>query len=254
MNGVALITGAGRGIGSAIAQELARRGMAVAVNYSNSAQGAMELCRGIEQAGGRAVAVRGDVGQDADRRAIVEQALQAFGRIDCLVNNAGVTSRGRRDILDAREEDFDWLMAINLKGPFFLSQLVARHMIEKPVAGAFRCIVNISSLSAYAVSTNRGDYCMAKAAMGMMTQLWAARMAAHGVNVYELRPGVIESDMTAPVKQKYDQLIAEGLMPIQRWGSPLDVAGAVAMLAEGRLPYTTGDTINVDGGYHIRRI
>jgi NAD(P)-dependent dehydrogenase (short-subunit alcohol dehydrogenase family) len=256
MTQTALITGAGRGIGSTIALELGRRGWAVAVNYANSAEGADEVCRQIQKAGSKAVAIRGDVGNGLDRTVMIQETISAFGRLDCLVNNAGVTSRGRRDILDAQEDDFDWLMAINLKGPFFLSQLAARHMIQKPAPapGSFRCIINISSLSAYAVSTNRGDYCMAKAAMGMMTHLWAARLAEHGINVYELRPGVIESDMTAPVKAKYDTLIAEGLLPIKRWGKPEDVARAVAMLAAGELPYTTGDTINIDGGYHIRRI
>lgn len=254
----ALITGAGRGIGVAIALELGRRGWNVAVNYSSSAQGALEVCKQIETfgSGGKGVAIKGDVGSGLDRATMIRQTLAAFGRLDCLVNNAGVTSRNRRDILEAQEDDFDWLMAINLKGPFFLSQLAARHMIApgNSFPGAFRSIINISSLSAYAVSTNRGDYCMAKSAMNMMTRLWAARLAEHRINVYELRPGIIASDMTAPVKARYDKLIAEGLLPIQRWGQPEDVARAVAMLAAGELPYTTGDTLNVDGGYHIRRI
>jgi NAD(P)-dependent dehydrogenase (short-subunit alcohol dehydrogenase family) len=250
----AIVTGAGRGIGRGIAVELGRRRWSVVVNYSSSADAAAETVKLVEQAGGRAVAVKGDVGNAADRQSIVDESVRHFRGVDLLVNNAGVTSRNRRDILEAQEDDFDWLMAINLKGPFFLSQLVARQMIANPRNDCFRAIVNISSLSAFAVSTNRGDYCMAKAAMGMMTQLWAARLAEHGIRVYELRPGIIASDMTAPVKAKYDKLIGEGLLPIARWGEAEDVGKAVATLADGSLAYSTGDSIHVDGGYHIRRI
>ena len=253
---VALVTGASRGIGRAIAVRLAQDGYAVVANYHSSAAAAADVVREIESSGGRALAVQADVAQSADRQRLIDAALAAFGRLDVLVNNAGITSVGRKDLLEATEESFDTVFATNLKGPFFLAQLAARKMIEFVAAQAIPggTIVNVSSISAYALSTNRADYCMAKAAMPMMTWLLADRLAEHGIRVYEVCPGVIASDMTAPVKEKYDKLIAEGLSPIRRWGQPEDVAAAVAMLAGGALPYSTGERINVDGGFHIRRL
>jgi 3-oxoacyl-[acyl-carrier protein] reductase len=265
MNPVALITGASRGIGRGIALELARTGHDVVANFAGHAEGARQTaadCLATAKAAGRTVRAeicQGDVGKGEDRKKLIEFTREAFGRLDVLVNNAGITSINRRDILEAREEEFDALMAINLKGPYFLSQLAANWMIEQRAAGVrpavhrFK-IINISSISAYAVSTNRGDYCMAKAAIGMMTKLYATRLADHGINVYEVCPGVIASDMTAPVKEKYDRLFAEGLAPIRRWGTPEDVGRAVAALALDHLPYSTGETINVDGGFHVRRL
>jgi NAD(P)-dependent dehydrogenase (short-subunit alcohol dehydrogenase family) len=252
----AVVTGASRGIGRAIAVRLAKEGYAAVVNYHASAAAAAEVVREIESAGGRATAVQADVAQADDRRRLIDSTLAAFGRLDVLVNNAGITSVGRKDLLEATEESFDAVFATNLKGPFFLAQLAAKKMIESIAAKAIRCgtIVNVSSISAYALSTNRADYCMAKAAMPMMTWLLADRLAEHGIRVYEVCPGVIASDMTAPVKEKYDNLIAEGLSPIRRWGEPEDVAAAVAMLAGGALPFSTGERINVDGGFHIRRL
>jgi len=255
-NPVAIVTGASRGIGRAIAVRLARDGYAVAVNYHSNRQAADEAIREIEQAGGAAIAVQADVGQSADRQRLIEETLTRYGRLDCLVNNAGITSVGRKDLLDATEESWDTVFATNLKGPFFLAQLAARQMIAliDSVKIPQGTIVNVSSISAYAVSTNRADYCMAKAAMQMMTWLLADRLAEHKINVYEVCPGVIASDMTAPVKEKYDQLIADGLSPIRRWGQPEDVASAVAMLAAGQLPFSTGERLNIDGGFHIRRL
>ncbi len=173
-----------------------------------------------------------------------------------LVNNAGITSQGRRDLLEATEESWDLVFDTNLKGPFFLAQLAARRMIEAIEAGQIpqAWIINVSSISAYAVSTNRADYCMAKAAVQMMTWLLAARLAEHRIRVYDVCPGVIESDMTAPVREKYDRLISEGLTPIRRWGTPEDVARAVLALASDAFPFSTGDRINVDGGFHMRRL
>jgi NAD(P)-dependent dehydrogenase (short-subunit alcohol dehydrogenase family) len=180
-----------------------------------------------------------------------------------LVNNAGVAPNVRTDLLDAGEESFDRLMAINVKGPYFLTQLVARWMIEQvagnvcsPIRSDVRRprIITISSISAYTASTNRGDYCLAKAALSMLTPLFAARLAGHGINVYEIRPGIIATDMTAPVKEKYDRLIAEGLTPIARWGTPEDVGKAVAAIAQDLLPFSTGEVLNVDGGFHLRRL
>ncbi len=253
---VALVTGASRGIGRAIATRLARDGFAVTVNYHSNRQAADEVVHEIEQAGGKAIAIKADVALAADRQRLIDETLSCFGRLDCLVNNAGITSVGRKDLLEATEESWDTVFATNLKGPFFLAQLAARQMIpliesKKIPRGT---IINVSSISAYAVSTNRADYCMAKAAMQMMTWLLADRLAEQQINVYEICPGVIASDMTAPVKEKYDALIAEGLSPIRRWGQPDDVAAAASMLASGQLPFTTGERINIDGGFHIRRL
>jgi len=250
------VTGSSRGIGRAIALELARRGHHVLVNYATSAPAAEETVRSIEALGRDAVAVQADVARPEDRARLIDTALKRWQRLDVLVNNAGITSPGRRDLLEATEEGFDLVFGTNVKGPFFLAQQAAREMIPLIEAGriARGTIVNISSISAYTVSTNRADYCMAKAAMQMMTQLLAARLAEHGIYVYEVCPGVIASDMTAPVKEKYDRLIAEGLSPIRRWGQPEDVAQAVAMLAGGALGFTTGQRIDVDGGFHIRRL
>jgi 3-oxoacyl-[acyl-carrier protein] reductase len=255
-NPVVVVTGASRGIGRAIAVRLAREGYSVAVNYHSNRQAADEVVREIEQAGGQAFAVPADIGATSDRARLVEETLAHFGRLDVLVNNAGITSVGRKDLLDATEKSWDTVFATNLKGPFFLAQLAARQMIALVDAAAIPrgTIVNVSSISAYAVSTNRADYCMAKAAMQMMTWLLADRLAEHRINVYEVCPGVIASDMTAPVKEKYDRLIADGMSPIRRWGQPEDVAAAVAMLAGGQLPFSTGERINVDGGFHIRRL
>jgi len=255
-NPVAIVTGASRGIGRAIAARLARDGYAVAVNFHSSQQAAAELVHEIEQAGGQAIAIGADVGAAADRVRLVDETLARLGRLDVLVNNAGITSVGRKDLLEATEESWDTVFATNLKGPFFLAQLAARAMIKLIESATIPrgTIVNVSSISAYAVSTNRADYCVAKAAMQMMTWLFADRLAEHRINVYEVCPGVIASDMTAPVKEKYDRLIANGLAPIRRWGQPADVAAAVAMLASGQLPFSTGERINIDGGFHIRRL
>ena len=196
---VALVTGSSRGIGRGIALALGRDGYAVGINYLRSSEAAAEVVAEIESHGGRAVAIRGDVGLAADRTALIEQVCSHFGRLDVLVNNAGITSQGRRDLLEATEESWDLVFDTNLKGPFFLAQLAARQMIEAIGAGRIPqgWIINVSSISAYAVTTNRADYCMAKAAMQMMTWLLATRLAEHQIRVYEVCPGVIESDMTA---------------------------------------------------------
>jgi 3-oxoacyl-[acyl-carrier protein] reductase len=232
----------------------------VAVNYASNRAAADEVEQQVRALGRRAVAVQADVSLAADRRRLVDQTIASLGgRIDLLVNNAGVAPTVRADLLEAGEESFDRLININLKGPYFLTQLVARRMIEhvgnrQSAIGNPR-IVNITSVSAYAASVNRGDYCIAKAGLAMMTQLYAARLAEHGINVYEIRPGVIETDMTGPVKAKYDKMIfEEGLTPIRRWGQPDDVARAVVAIATDLLPFSTGEVINVDGGFHLRRL
>jgi NAD(P)-dependent dehydrogenase (short-subunit alcohol dehydrogenase family) len=253
---VSLVTGASRGIGRAIARRLATDGHAVLINYARSSQLAESLAAEIAEGGGVAVAVQGDVCVDGDRKRLVDTALEQFGRLDLLVNNAGITSQGRHDLLHATEDSWDIVFETNLKAPFFLSQRVALAMIDLIKAGTVAAgkIVNISSLSAFTVSTNRADYCMSKAAMGMMTHLFAQRLADEGIQVFEVCPGIIASDMTAPVAEKYDKLIAEGLTPIRRWGQPEDVAAAVAAIAAGAFPFSTGERIHVDGGFHIRNL
>jgi NAD(P)-dependent dehydrogenase (short-subunit alcohol dehydrogenase family) len=253
---VALVTGASRGIGRAIAEKLGESGYAVVVNFVSRPEAAAETVTAIRDRGGTAIAARGDVGCGADRERLLAETLQAFGRLDVLVNNAGITSQGRKDLLEATEESWDLVFDTNLKGPFFLSQAAARAMIDLRNKGKIQggIIINISSVSSYAVSTNRADYCMAKAAMQMMTWLLADRLAEERILVYEICPGVIASDMTAPVKAKYDKLIAEGLTPIRRWGQPEDVAKAVAAIVSGAFPFSTGERINVDGGFHLRRL
>jgi NAD(P)-dependent dehydrogenase (short-subunit alcohol dehydrogenase family) len=217
---------------------------------------ALELVRA---AGGDGFIVQGDVAVAADRERMVAETVARFGRIDLLVNNAGVAPKVRADLLDAGEESFDRLFAINLKGPFFLSQLVAKQMIRQvPDAEGFRGrIVNVTSISVYTASINRGDYCMVKAGLAMMTKLFADRLANDGINVYEIRPGVIATDMTGGVKEKYDKLILQderGITPIRRWGKPEDIGRAVRAIAEDRFPFSTGACFDVDGGFHLQRL
>ena len=260
MDRVALVTGASRGIGRQIALSLSENGYHVVVNYASSPDRAEEVVACCRETGDGtdAIAVRGDVGIPEDRQGLIDATRDRFGRLDLLVNNAGITSIGRDDLLKAKEENFDRLFAVNLKGPYFLTQLAANWMIDQQKGSTpenyLPQVVTISSISAYTVSTNRGDYCMAKAALRMMTQLYAVRFAEHGIGVYEVCPGVIESDMTAPVKEKYDRLIAEGLWPIRRWGKPEDVAKAVVAISTGAFPFTTGEAISVDGGFHLRTL
>ncbi len=253
----ALVTGASRGIGRGIALELARAGCRVAINYAGNAAAAAEALTLVREAGGDGFTIQGDIAQAADRARLVAETARTFGRIDLLVNNAGVAPNVRADLLEAGEESFDRLFAINLKGPFFLTQLVARQMLtQAPDAeGSRGRIVNITSISAYTASINRGDYCMVKAGLAMMTKLFADRLAADGINVYEIRPGIVATDMTSGVQAKYDRLILEqGITPIRRWGRPADVGAAVRAIAEGRFPFSTGAVFDVDGGYHLHRL
>lgn len=253
---VAIVTGSSRGIGRAIAERLAASGHAVTINYLNSRESADEVVRAIETQGGNAIALKANVGVSDERDSLVTETLRQFGRLDVLVNNAGITSPGRLDLLEASEENWDLVLDTNLKGPFFLAQHAAREMVKLIGAGEVRrgTIINVSSISAYAVSTNRVDYCIAKSAIQMMTWLLADRLAKENILVYEVCPGVVESDMTAPVKAKYDKLIAEGLTPIHRWGKPQDIANVVNALLGDAFSFCTGERINVDGGFHIRRL
>jgi 3-oxoacyl-[acyl-carrier protein] reductase len=253
---VVLITGSSRGIGRGVALELGSLGFAVVVNFVRNETSGRETAEAVVRAGGDALVVQADIASAQDRQRLVDEAMDAFGRIDILVNNAGVPVEQRVDLLDATEQSWDRILETNLKGPYFLTQLVARTMIRLCQAGTIARpkIINISSVSAYASSTNRGDYCVAKAGMAMMTRLFADRLAEHGIHVFEIRPGVIDTDMTAPVRAKYDQLFAGGFAPIRRWGQPADVAKAVVAIAQDLLPYSTGEVINVDGGFHLRRL
>jgi NAD(P)-dependent dehydrogenase (short-subunit alcohol dehydrogenase family) len=249
---VALITGAARGIGRAIAVALAKEKWRVVINYRQNADAANETLKRVEDAGGTGVLVRADIADAADRARLVDQTLAAFARIDLLVNNAAMGPRRRVDLLEMTEASYDEVMATNLKGPFFLTQLVTRRMIELKTEKAR--IVNIGSISAYTSSTNRGEYCLSKAGMGMMTTLYAHRLAECGINVFEVRPGFVRTDMTGPVRDKYDRMIADGLTPIARWGEPEEVALAVVAIARDCFPISTGEVINVDGGFHLRRL
>jgi 3-oxoacyl-[acyl-carrier protein] reductase len=250
----ALVTGASRGIGRGIALELAKAGWRIAINYAGNAEAAAEALALVKAAGGGGFIVQGDVAVAADRVRLVEETVSHFGRIDLLVNNAGVAPKVR-----AGEESFDRLYNINLKGPYFLTQLVAKQMLKQtPDAEGFRGrIVNITSISVYTASINRGDYCMVKAGLAMMTKLFADRLANDGINVYEIRPGVIATDMTGGVKEKYDKLIIHderGITPIRRWGSPEDIGRAVRAIGEDRFPFSTGAVFDVDGGFHLHRL
>jgi NAD(P)-dependent dehydrogenase (short-subunit alcohol dehydrogenase family) len=260
---VVLVTGASRGIGRGIAIELARLGFSIAINYARSQQAALECKRLCRRAAPRDAEssfeiFQADISKAQDRARLLKAVQERFTWIDLLVNNAGVAPTVRVDLLQANEESFDRLMNTNLRGPYFLTQAVANFWIaglnERPEKSAKPKIVNISSVSAYAPSVNRGDYCMSKAALSMMTQLFAARLAQYGINVYEIRPGIVLTDMTGPVKEKYDAMISDGLTPLARWGTPQDVGRAVVAIAEDRFAFSTGEVFNVDGGFHIRRL
>jgi NAD(P)-dependent dehydrogenase (short-subunit alcohol dehydrogenase family) len=251
---VAIVTGASRGIGRAIALELAALGFDLVLNRVQRSPTRTQ--KEVEALGARCEFMPGDISKAGDRKRLIDTAESKFGRTDLLVNNAGVAPLKRTDILEATEESFDRVVGINLKGPYFLTQLVANWMIEQKKQfpqRAFR-IVNISSISAYTSSPSRGEYCVSKAGVSMMTKLYADRLAEYNIGVFEISPGIIETDMTSTVKDKYDKLIAEGLTPIRRWGRPEDVAKAVGAIAEGRLDFSTGTVINVDGGFHLRRL
>jgi len=260
---VAIVTGGSRGIGRGIALELAQLGYDLLIaHFDFDEQGrpdesnALETQKQAGALGARCEILRADISQGDDRKKLVELAQSRFGRCNMLVNNAGVAPTKRRDLLEATEESFDRVLSINLKGPYFLTQMVANWMIElkkQTGAGAYR-IVNTSSISAYTSSPARGEYCISKAGISMMTALYADRLAEFGIGVFEVRPGIIKTDMTKVVTEKYDKLIAEGLTPIQRWGMPEDIGRAVGAIAEGRLDFCTGQVLNVDGGFHLRRL
>lgn len=252
----AIITGASRGIGFAIAKQLYADGCNIAVLdlADEDAVAAVFQENGLEN--NRTLYVKGDLTKAESRSRLIAKTVEKFGRIDILVNNAGVAPKVRADLLDMSEESFDFVMGVNVKGNLLLTQAVAKQMIAQPMGEKRKgVIVNISSCSAYTSSVNRGEYCVSKAGVAMLTKLFADRLAMEAINVFEVRPGIIATDMTAKVTEKYDKLIEEqGILPIARWGKPEDVAGAVSVLCEDRLCYCTGDIINADGGFHIQRL
>lgn len=252
----ALVTGGSRGIGLGIARALAGDGWQLAINGMRAEADLGGVLEELREAGGRVVYCGGDVAVAAKRAACLERIRGEFGALHLLVNNAGIASPRRDDILEATEASFDKVIDVNLKGPYFLTQAVARWMVEQRQSDAAfdGCIINISSISAELASVNRGDYCLSRAGTSMATKLWAVRLAEFGVRVYEIRPGVIETDMTAPVKEKYDRMFAAGLALEARWGKPEDVGRAVAALARGEFPYATGQVVNIDGGLMIGRL
>ncbi len=256
MKRVALITGGSRGIGFGVAQALARSGFDVVINGRRDASDVADAIKTLEGLGAKVLYCRADVASRDDHASMLASIKQTFGRLDVLVNNAGVAPDVRADILDAGEESFDRLIKINLRGPYFLTQSAAKWMIEQKNADEnFKgVIVNVSSISANVASVNRGDYCISKAGVAMATQLWAVRLAEFGIDVFEVRPGIIATDMTRGVTEKYDKLIAGGLTLEKRWGTPKDVGNAVAVLARGELSYATGQVLMVDGGLTSLRL
>ena len=255
MKRVALITGGSRGIGFGIAKHLAQNGFDLAVNGVREEKAAIDALQELRNTGAEVLYCQGDVSLTDDRKKIIEQVKKHFGKLHVLVNNAGIAPKERKDILETTEESFDRLMATNLKSTYFLSQHVANWMIEQKKADASftSCIINISSVSAAVAHVNRGEYCVSKAGISMVTKLFAVRLGEFDIPVYEVRPGVIDTDMTAVVKEKYHKMIAEGLTIQKRWGYPDDVGKAVSSLALGNFPYSTGQVIMIDGGITLSR-
>lgn len=258
---VALVTGAGQGIGRGIALQLSKDGYTVAINDvvadpANLERGAYEVKAAIEKAGGEAIVCQADISKTADRERMVEEIDKAFGRIDLLVNNAGVAPKERKDILEAGEESFERLMSINLQGPYFLTQLVANKMIAYKKSGAVETprVLFVTSISSSVSSTGRGEYCVSKAGLTMAARLFADRLGEYAIPVLEVQPGIIKTPMTSVVTEKYDNLIAGGLLPIKRWGLPEDIAKVVSAFAQGYLDYSTGECIEVGGGFKIPRL
>jgi NAD(P)-dependent dehydrogenase (short-subunit alcohol dehydrogenase family) len=252
---VAVVTGAGRGIGRGIALALSDLGYTLVVNYRSDHDAAEATCREARRRGSPAAyAIRADVSDLTEGRLLLDEAVNLAGRLDLWVNNAGIAPERRLDLLETTPDSWDRVVATNLRGPFFLSQAVAREMVSLRSAGvvAEPQIVFITSISSQFASVTRGEYCVAKAGLSMVAQLFAARLAGEGIRVYEVRPGLIETDMTSVVRESYDERIAAGLVPIGRWGRPEDVGRAVALIASGGLPYSTGAVIDVDGGLGLR--
>lgn len=256
MNKIAFITGGTRGIGFGVALALGKAGFNLAVNGMRNEVDVADALEELRNLGVNVAYFQGNVAVREDRKAMLDKILSHFGSINVLVNNAGIAPRERADILHAKEENWDEVMEINLKGPYFLTQLFANYFVEKKVVNPLfeASIINISSISAFVASINRGEYCISKAGIAMATKLWATRLGEYDIPVYEIQPGIIKTDMTAGVVEKYDKLFQEGISLQRRWGLPDDVGKVAAMLAQGNMPYATGQAIKVDGGLHIQRL
>lgn len=253
---VAMVTGGSRGIGFGVALELAKEGCDIVVCGRREPDSVQSAIEELQKHGSEVLYCRGDVSESDSRERMVSETKAHFGRLNVLVNNAGVAPKVRADVLDTTEDSFEWVMKVNLQGPFFLTQLVANWMIEqkKSDPGFNCCIINISSISATVASVSRGEYCISKAGISMATKLWSARMGEFDIPVYEIQPGVTKTDMTAAVQDKYDKLISEGLCVQKRWGFPEDVGKAAAMMVRGDIPYSTGQVLMVDGGLTLPRL
>lgn len=256
MKRIALITGGSRGIGFGIAQHLAKSGFDIAINGVRDESVVSDVINSLQSFGSEVIYCQGSISSSDDRKKIIQKVKDHFGRLHVLVNNAGIAPKERRDVLETTEESFDDVLSTNLKGNYFLTQLSANWMIEQKKSDAtFQgCIINVSSISATVASVNRGEYCISKAGLSMSTQLFAVRLGEFDIPVFEVRPGVISTDMTSGVKEKYDKLIDGGLTVQKRWGFPDDVGSVVASLATGNFPYSTGQVIMVDGGLTIPRL
>jgi len=256
MKKVAFVTGGSRGIGLGIAEALAKAGFDIAINGMRPAEAVSEVLDKIKAHGVDALYCQGDIASTEARQNMLESIRAHYGQLNVLVNNAGVAPKERKDLLDASEESFEYVVKTNLQGPYFLTQAAANWMIaQKKEQDDFQAsIINISSISATIASVNRGEYCISKAGMSMMTLLFASRLGEFHIPVYDVRPGIIKTDMTSGVTEKYDKLIAEGLCAQPRWGYPDDVGKAVSALAQGYFPYSSGQTIMVDGGLTIPRL
>ena len=256
MRQVALVTGGTRGIGLGIARALAEGGFDLALCGLREGGEVAPVLAELRGGGASVDYFRADIGERADRVRLVSEVGDAFGRLNVLVNNAGMAPAARVDLLEAREESFEQLLRVNLQGPYFLTQGVARWMLDQKSSseGWSGCVVNVTSVSATHASPNRGEYCVSKAGLAMASRLWAVRLAEAGIPVYEVRPGIIRTDMTAGVAEKYDRQISEGLVPQGRWGTPEDVGRVVAALARGDAAYSTGAVVVVDGGLTIPRL
>ncbi|HWS42306.1 MAG TPA: 3-ketoacyl-ACP reductase [Pseudoflavonifractor sp.] len=255
MKATAIVTGGSRGIGFAIARQLGLDGFHVVIIATRAQSDCRENLDLLAADGTDYLYIQGDVCDAKDRERLVGETVARFGGIHVLVNNAGVAPKVRADLLDMTEESFDRVIGINTKGNMFLTQAVARQMLKQEPLGRKRgTIVNISSCSAVVSSINRGEYCVSKAGVSMLTTLYADRLASEGILVHEVRPGVIATDMTSGVQDKYDKLFADGVFPIARWGTPEDIAGVVSAFCSDKFAYTTGNYVDVDGGFHIRRL
>ena len=256
MSKIALITGGTRGIGLGIAIEFAKAGFDLALNGIRNLEAVQPVLEELEKFGVRVAYIKGDVANKEDRKNMLNAVIEHFGKINVLVNNAGIAPPERRDILEATEESFRYVMHVNLQGPYFLTQLIANQMIglKKQFPDDFFCIINVSSVSAAVASVNRGEYCISKAGIAMATKLWASRLGEFDIPVYEIQPGVIKTDMTSGVQAKYDQLFQNGLSIQQRWGLPSDVGKVATAMATGSMPYSTGQVVQVDGGMTLQRL